>query len=144
MRCGYSAEKMSNHFHSTRPSDTSASLSGPRHTRLAAVLRPTAKESGFQRCTLATTPPTATSSEERCTSKVLVALPAPKPPLALPPTPASVPQAVLQITGHHLPRIQQPRDDQRGGQREGQPGEPPQQGGARPEGRQQQGDRQGS
>lgn len=59
--------------------------------RLAAVLRPTAKvsatqhncphtrydvmslhskESGFQRCTLATTPPTATSSEERCTSKV--------------------------------------------------------------------------
>ena len=157
-RCGYSAEKMSNLFHSIRPSATSASLSGRRHTRLlwwcdifynrddaddhddahdyddtnvqlghrplqpaclgrnikgdadgdhdnvcavtmfvimmrvmfndhhndrlAAVLRPTAKvsatqrncphtrydvmslhskESGFQRCTLATTPPTATS-----------------------------------------------------------------------------------
>merc|ERR1719361_961497 len=122
MRCGCSAEKMLNLLSSTRPSATSVSSSGLKLTRLAAALHPTAKESGFQRCTLATMPPMATSSEGRCTKKVLVVPPVHKSQLAPPPIRASVPRAEQQIEAHHLHRRQQLQDDQRGGRPNGQPG----------------------
>merc|ERR1719341_2018292 len=117
MRCGSSAERMSNLLSSTRPSDTLASSSGLTLTRLDAALLPTAKESGFQRCTLATTPPMETSSEARCTKEVPVVQLAHKGLLAPPPTPASVPQAELEIAALPLPQRQRLQDDQRGGQR---------------------------
>merc|ERR1719242_375750 len=120
MRCGCSAEMMSSRLCSTQLSATTASLCGRKHTRWDAELHPTAKENGFQRCTHATTPPMATSSEERCTKKALVVPPALKDPVAPPRIQAFV------IPGHHRPSCQQPQDDQQGRQQEGHQGEPPQ------------------
>merc|ERR1712083_734865 len=98
-----SAEIMSSHSSSAPPLVTTPPLLGLRLTRLVVGQLPTRMGSGSQLCTLATTVQEATSSEGRCTRRVLhVPHVPPEPP---------APQTSLACVQH--PQIPQQQSFQR-------------------------------